>query len=68
MAISKSITVSMQVQNNATSPSSVSFTCQPEVIDGVLRAGHLRTNPGVFTAGTSSQSYGGANVNFDSNA
>ncbi len=68
MALSKTITVSMQVQNNATSPSSVSFSAEPEVIDGVLKAGHLRTNPGIFTAGTPSQSYGGANVNFDSNA
>ena len=68
MALSKTITVSMQINKNATSPSAVSFSAHPEVIDGVLRAGHLRTNPGVFTEGTSSQSYGGANADFDSNS
>ncbi len=68
MAISKTITVSMQQINNATSPSAVSFTAEPEVRDGVLVPGHKRTNPGVFTAGTPSESYGGANINFDSNA
>ncbi len=67
MALSKSITVTSQQLNNATSPSAVSFTCEPEVRDGVLVAGHKRTNPGVFTAGTPSESYGGAYVNFDSN-
>ncbi len=65
MATSKTVTVSMQVQNNATSPSAVSYTAEAEVRDGNLVAGHLRTNPGVFTAGTPSQNYGGANPNSD---
>lgn len=68
MAISKSITVQMQRINNATSPIAVSYTAEPEVYDGVLVAGHLRTNPGVYTVGTSSHNYGGANPNNDSNA
>lgn len=56
-----------QQLSNATSPTSVSYTAEAEVRDGVLIAGHLRENPGVFTQGTPSQSYGGANINMDSN-
>ncbi len=67
MATSKTITVNRQQLNNATSPVSVSFTAEPEVRDGVLIPGHLRENPGVFTAGTPSQSYGGVNIDMDSN-
>lgn len=52
MATSKSITVTQQYQNNATSPTAVSFTAEPIVQDGVLIPPYQDTNPGVFTAGT----------------
>lgn len=66
MATSKTLTVLMQNQNNATSPVAVSLVCEPEVSGGNLVAGHHREKPGVFTAGTPSECYG-TNMNEDSN-
>ena len=66
MALTKTITVSYQFKNNATAPSSVSFSAEPVVSGSNLVVGHINENPGVFTAGTPSQSYS-TNVN-DSNS
>jgi hypothetical protein len=52
MALSKTTTARMQNQNNATSPTSITQTVAPIVVDGVLKAGYKIDNPGVFTAGT----------------
>ena len=68
MALSKTTTQTQQYLKNATSPTAVSYTCQPEVVDGVLIAGSRNTNPGIFTEGTASEEYGGANINQDSNS
>ena len=57
MAQSKNITVSMQYQNNANSPTSVSFTAEPEVSGSSLVVGHHNERPGVFTAGTPAEGY-----------
>lgn len=66
MAISKSVTVLMQNQNNATSPVAVSFTAEPIVLDGRLVPSYRVSNPGVFTQGTAFE--GSANnPNTDSN-
>ncbi len=52
MAISKSITVTQQYQNNASSPTTVSFSAEPIVENGALIPPYQATRPGVFTAGT----------------
>lgn len=66
MALSKTITVLMQNQNNALAPSSVSFIAEPIVADGKLVPSYRVSNPGVFTAGTATE--GSANnPNSDSN-
>lgn len=56
MATSKNITVTIQNQNNATSPVAVNFVTDPIVSDGVLKVDYRTTNPGVFTAGTPMES------------
>ena len=52
MALSKSITLQMQNQNNATSPVAVSVTVEPIVSDGRLVTSYRMNNPGVFSFGT----------------
>lgn len=67
MATSKTQTVTMQYQNNATSPTSVSFTAEPIVNGGVLGFDHHVIRPGVFTAGTPVEG-SSSNPQNDSNA
>lgn len=67
MALSKTQTLVMQNQNNALSPTAVSFTIQPVVTDGNLVPGHARRNPGVFTSGTAPEATS-SNPNNDSNS
>jgi hypothetical protein len=67
MALSKNFTVTMQNQNNATSPVAISYVSDPIVQDGVLRANFRNLNPGVFTAGTAPEGYG-TNFVQDSNS
>ena len=64
----KSITVAMQFQNNATSPTSVSIVTTPVVTNGVLVPGHNMTNPGVFTAGTAREGTSPYTTQTDSNS
>lgn len=52
MAITKTITVLMQTQNNAKAPVVVNFIAEADVANGRLTAGHEVSNPGVYTAGT----------------
>ena len=52
MATSKTITLQMQNQNNATSPVAVSVTVEPIVADGRLVTSYRMNNPGVFSPGT----------------
>lgn len=57
MAQSKSLTATMQYSNNASSPTSVSFSVEPEVSGGSLVMGHRIERPGVFTSGTPTEGY-----------
>ncbi len=66
MAIGKSITVTQQYQNNATSPTTVSFPAEPIVSDSALIPPYQATNPGVFTAGTAREG-SSSNPNNDGN-
>jgi hypothetical protein len=68
MAQGKTMSMTHQFLTNATSPTAETYTVVPEVSNGVLTPGHRRINPGIFTAGTASEEYGGANVNQDSNS
>lgn len=52
MAISKTITVQMQYQNNANSPVAVNYVVHPVVSGSNLTVGTRNVRPGVFTAGT----------------
>lgn len=47
MALSKTITILMQNQNNAAAPVAVNFTAQPMVQDGRLVPDTITANPGV---------------------
>ncbi len=67
MALNKTLTALYQFKQNATSPSSVSFTSIPVVQNFLLVTGHNVTNPGVFTAGTPSEGYT-THVTNDSNS
>lgn len=68
MALSKTITMTHQYIGAATSPTAVSYVVEASVSEGNLVATQHQTKPGVFTAGTASESYGGANINPDSNS
>ncbi len=67
MAISKSLSMTHQYVNNASSPTAATFTVEPVVVDGALVVGFNRTRPGVFTAGTAPEATA-SNPNNDSNA
>lgn len=52
MALTKTISQTMQNQNNAAAPVAVTQTVEAIVSDGVLVVSFKDLNPGVFTAGT----------------
>jgi hypothetical protein len=68
MALSKTFTAKMQNQANATSPTSITQTVTPIVVDGVLKAGYKIDNPGVFTAGTAPEGTSPWTTQQDSNS
>lgn len=52
MALSKTLTMTRQLQNNTPPEVSATFVTVPIVQDGVLVPDYRTANPGVFTAGT----------------